>query len=162
MTKFQILLEILHKEDRLLKQLLKLEKTKNSILIDKDYNDLIHLSEKEEKLSAQLEDLEKERILFSKSEDLPLNLSDIIDATEINQEIYSKLREIQYTLVENLKTLKFYNNLNNKILSESINFFKSSLELLTGANDSNIYDNVGLSNNTGFQKAKALMLDKTI
>lgn len=162
MTKFQILLEILHKEDRLLKQLLKLEKTKNSILIDKDYNDLIHLSEKEEKLSAQLEDLEKERILFSKSEDLPLNLSDIMNTIEINQEMHSKLREIQYTLVENLKTLKFYNNLNNKILSESINFFKSSLELLTGANDSNIYDNVGLSNNTGFQKAKALMLDKTI
>jgi len=162
MTKFQVLLEILHKEDILLRQLLKLEKTKNSILIDKDYNDLVPLSEKEEILSAQLEDLEKERILFSKSEDLPLNLADIINTTEINQEIHTKLREIQYTLVENLKTLKFYNNLNNKILSESINFFKSSLELLTGANDSNVYDNEGLQANMRFKKTQALMLDKTI
>jgi len=162
MTKFQVLLKILHKEDIQLRQLLKLEKTKNSILIDKDYNDLVPLTEKEEIASSKLEDLEKERILFSKSENLPLNLSDIINTVEINQEIRTELREIQYKLVENLKTLKFYNNLNNKILSESISFFKSSLELLTGANDSNIYDNDGQHGNMKFKKTQALMLDKTI
>jgi len=122
---------ILDNEYTVLTNLLSLEKKKNHILVSSSLQELEQVVEAENILSETLSCLEEERLQLMGRNKCRPNLSDFIqDSPEESKE---DLISRQQLLVDNLRMLKIYNEMNNKILSESIKFFKYSVNLFGGA-----------------------------
>jgi flagellar biosynthesis/type III secretory pathway chaperone len=154
------LLVILDNELNVLTNLLALEKEKNNVLVGRNLNELERVVDAENVLSETLSCLEEERIHFMEKNHYQPNLSDFI--IETPEENRHDLIERQQVLVDSLRMLKIYNEMNNKILSESIKFFKYSINLFTGSGDSGRTYGLNGMENTMTGPGPALVLDHKI
>ncbi len=153
------LLEIMEKEGKTIEALLEIELGKNDILVSKDLASLADLTEKENDFSQFLSEMEDRRVNLLRKNDLPGKLTDI--ESEVPAEYREKVRLLQDQVAERLKKLKLMNEMNSRILLESIRFFKYTIDLLSGENDSrNIYSLDGQEQTTSGKKA--IVLDRKI
>jgi flagellar biosynthesis/type III secretory pathway chaperone len=117
--------QILEQEEDVLSRLLSLEKDKNRILVSGDYNDLSGITDKEDRLTDTLTDLEEKRQNLLPSPQKEQSLTEVLGSgTDW------KVRKSHLTGL--LKDLRLYNDMNRRILEESIAFFRYSLSLFTG------------------------------
>jgi flagellar biosynthesis/type III secretory pathway chaperone len=155
------ILNILDNEYKVLIDLLSLEENKNKILTTRDLEELNCIIQAENILSETLNALEEERLILMEKNGLKPNLTDfIIDADEEHKQ---ELMERQQLLVDCLRRLKLYNEMNNRILAESIKFFKYSIDLFTGESAaSRIYAPNGMEGICNSEEKRSLVLDQKI
>ena len=142
------LTEILNKEEIILSQLLELEKNKNKILVSGKYNELEEIVEKEDRLTDTLSELEEKRLSITSD-----SLSSIFPQNSSSEWTERKVR-----LTNLLKELKLYNEINQRVLEESIQFFRSSLSILSGCEDDSFYTPESKNSSKGIP----LVLDRSI
>jgi flagellar biosynthesis/type III secretory pathway chaperone len=153
------LLEIMSKEQDALDAILELEMGKNDILVSRDLLKLAEITEKENDFSLYLSEMEDRRVSLLSSKGLGKSLSEVLE--RVSAEEAAKVREMQSRLAERLKKLKALNEINSRILTESIQFFRYTLELLAGEKESaTLYGMNGPE--TGRDLKKSLVLDRKI
>ncbi|GEM_PF-6204329 len=153
------LLDIMEKEQKTLEAILELEMGKNDILVSRDLVKLSEITEKENDFSGFLSEMEDKRVNLLRKSGLTGTLSDL--SKNLSGEQADKIKAFQKTLADKLKKLKMMNEVNNKILTESIQFFKYTLDLLAGDNDSSqIYSLNGQEEKSGLRRS--LVLDRKI
>ncbi len=128
------LTKILEEEITLFQELLKFEKIKNMSIINQDIKKIKELSENEEKYLEDVEKIEEERERIVSTLFIQYNVKDkkeltaLVKALPEEKEVIKK-RIINYKneLVSYIKDLKVINQLNNKLLKDSIEFFNEAL-----------------------------------
>lgn len=131
------LCELMDDEIYIFRQLLKIEKLKNSLIINQQIEELKKITAEEERYLDEVAKKEKEREtiverLFRKyrvdSEKVLSSLIKVLpeDAVNIKQE----LKRQKCELIRNIKDLKKMNTINNKLLMDSIKFFNYAVNSL--------------------------------
>lgn len=141
------LCELMNDENHIFRQLLKMEKLKNGLIITQKVEELKKVSEEEEKYLDEVYIKEKEREtiidkLFNKyklnSEKVLTVLLKALPSEENN--VKQELKRQKSELIRNIKDLKKINTVNNKLLMDSIKFFNyinssvQSIESISYAN----------------------------
>ncbi len=143
------LCKLMNDEIYIFRQLLKIEKLKNSLIINQEIDELKKITAEEEKYLDEVAEKEKEREsiverLFRKykvnSEKVLSTLIKILpdDVGDIKQE----LKQQKCELIRSIKDLKKMNVINNQLLMDSIKFFNyavnslQSIESITYTNGS--------------------------
>lgn len=153
------LLEIMSKEQDALDAILELEMGKNDILVSRDLRKLADITEKENDFSLYLSEMEDKRVSLLSAKGLGKSLSEVSE--KLPEAEAAKVRELQALMTEKLKKLKSLNEINSRILMESIQFFRYTLDLLAGERESaTIYGMNGPE--TGSDLRRSLVLDRKI
>jgi hypothetical protein len=136
------LCKILNEENFIFKQLLKIETLKNELIIKQDIEKLKELTEEEKKYLNNIELKEKERDLIVDSifERYQINNEKVLtvlinNLPEDNKEEIDLIKKEREELLKNIKDLKKINEINNKLLSESIKFFNSVIKSLDSSDN---------------------------
>ncbi len=147
---FDNLTGIMDEEIYNFKQLLKYEKVKNKVIIMQEIDKLKELSKDEEELLDKVAKLEDKReyivnTLYKKY-NITSNkvLSSIIKVIPEEKKDYKNiLAEKKSELVRNIKDLKKINEINNKLLSDSIKFFNFAVNSIQDI-DPAVYNHNGI------------------
>jgi flagellar biosynthesis/type III secretory pathway chaperone len=155
------LIGLLENEKNVLSNLLGLEVQKNEILVSQDLNLLASLTERENLLSENLSSLEEERLAFCSQHDIDDNLAGL--TAQLPENLRNRLQAGRDALVDTLKKIKLYNEINSRILQEAIKFFRYSVSLLAGEEaGSRTYSPDGTDPGDGRTNRGALVLDRKI
>ncbi len=146
---FDSLEKILDEEIYNFKQLLKYEKLKNSVIINQEVEKLKQLSSDEEEILDRVADLEEKREhvvddLFTEySVNSEKVLSSLIKSLPDKENDYKDvLKKKKNELVRNINDLKKINEINNKLLMDSIKFFSYAVNSIQEM-DAVVYDKDG-------------------
>ena len=146
------LIDVLNNEAELYREVLKISNKKTRIIVEGKAAELEELTRKEQTLIFQIADLEeiREKLVVKFSEYYKKNVSELtvsIIASMLPQGKAQKLRGILAELSKTLKDIKEANNLNAKLIKNSLEYIDFSINLLTGAEVSgNLYGNSGQAN----------------
>ena len=155
------LIGLLDSQQNILANLLSLEVKKNEILVSQDLSLLASLAEKENLLSENLTAIEEERLSFCRDHEINGDLAALIE--HLPESLQESLRGSRNGLVDTLKKIKLYNEINSKILQEAVKFFRYSVGLLAGEeNGSRTYSPDGSEPLGGPMRRGALVLDRKI
>ena len=146
---FDCLTKILDEEIYNFKQLLKYEKLKNSVIINQEVEKLKQLSSDEEEILDKVAKLEEERenVVGGLFKEYSINsekvLSSLIKNLPENENNFKDtLRKKKDELVSNIKDLKRINEINNRLLMDSAEFFNYAANCIQDM-DSVVYDKNG-------------------
>ncbi len=131
------LCELMEDEIYIFRQLLKIEKMKNSLIINQEIEELKKVTDEEEKYLDEVAMKEKEResIVEKLFQKYKVNSERVLTALlkvlpdNVN-DIKQELRKQKCELIRNIKDLKKINSINNKILMDSIKFFNYAVNTL--------------------------------
>lgn len=134
-------LTVLAAENELLQELIDLSQAKQKYI--NDAPEVARLASEEQVILARLEQVDQERAL----------LFDVVAPGQALEDWLNKLSDDQYEevgplildLAQNLATLKSLNDLNQELLTQSLNYVQFSLNLLTGEDQSPTYARPGKS-----------------
>lgn len=138
---------ILDEEIYSFRQLLKYEKLKNTVIIKQEADKLKQLSQDEEEILNKVAELEEEREdivnhLFEKYNlTTDKALSALIEKLSKNDH-KERISEKRIELIRNIKDLKNVNEVNNKLLTDSIQFFNYAVNSIQDI-DSVVYNKNG-------------------
>ncbi|SEU14115.1 flagellar protein FlgN [Paenibacillus sp. NFR01] len=133
------LLELLERLDDVHIQMLDLAAVKKQAIMDNDVDSLIDLMNRESKLMKMVGQLEEQRsqavYSFLQGVGIRSNLS--LNLSELSRLVFdpddkSRLLQVQNKLSGTLSELKKANELNQKLIEQSLAFIDYSLELLVG------------------------------
>ncbi|MUG23688.1 flagellar protein FlgN [Paenibacillus macerans] len=135
----QQLIDVLASLDDLHRNMLEVGEVKKSALVRNDIEKLIQVMNQESKILKQIEQREAERIeacqaiLLEKGIKSRLNLT----VTELTRLVFDteekqKLQQVQSSLSQTLEQLKRLNELNQKLIEQSLTFIDYSLGLFGG------------------------------
>jgi len=142
------LTKIMDQEIQNFKQLLKYEKLKNSVIINHEIEKLKKLSSDEEEILDKVVELEKEREIVVKELYKKYHvkekkvLSSLLKVLPDDDNTKDDLKEKKNELVRNIKDLKRINEINNKLMKDSIKFFNYAVNSIQEL-DAGIYDQTG-------------------
>jgi len=155
------LIGILENEQKVLSCLFGLEVKKNEILVSQDLSLLAALAERENLLSENLSALEEERLAFCGEHEIEGDLAALVE--NLPENLKARLTADRNSLVDTLKKIKIYNEINSKILQEAIKYFRYSVSLLAGEETgSRTYSPDGTDPHEGRSRREALVLDRKI
>lgn len=147
------LLEILKKELDIYQELLKVSNEKTDIVKEDKTSELDQLVRQEEILIAKVVELEKKRIRILKEICVNLRLKEeSISISDLSQYVDEKqeLLEMKEKITKTLKELKRANELNTKLVENSLEYINFSVNLATGADKESItYEQKGQTNTKG-------------
>jgi len=133
------LIELLERLDEVHQQMLELAVSKKQAIMDNKVDGLIDILNRESKLMKLTGQLEEQRAqaayAFLQGVGIRSNLS--LNLTELSRLVFdpedkSRLLEIQRKLSGTLQSLKEANELNQKLIEQSLTFIDYSLDLLVG------------------------------
>jgi len=124
--------EILTKQIALHKSLLALTDQKTAIIISQDIKELIHVLKDEQTHVAAIEALEKQRMLL------------MGNIEQIDQAI--ALQPLQSQLIELIESIQKKNELNQQLLTQSLQLINLELDLLTSSQQVNSYNYTKVEN----------------
>lgn len=141
----QPILELIDKLYAIHEELLELAKEKTPVLVGNDINQLNRIIHKENKLIRQIADMEQLRVqvigeyLISRgyNPDPRVTISDMVRIV-FKAEEKKALTEGQKRLLDRLNELRKQNEINQKLLEQSLAFVNFSVELLAGDPDQDI------------------------
>lgn len=152
------LIKILEEENQTVEKILELEIEKNQILISRDLKRLTDVTEEENSITDLLTRLEDERLSLLNSNGIPTRLDELLK--DCPSRIRNQLKKLQNNLKNGLKQLKTYSSINNNILKESMDFFRTLVDLFTGKSDAeSVYHSQGPVHE---KESASLVLDRTI
>lgn len=143
------LLHILHEEMKIYNELLSMSKDKTDIIVKGKVNELESIVKLEQAFILQLGGLEDQRevVVGKIAKELKVNASDLTLselAGRLEQEQGQELQNCQSNLSETLHKLKELNDVNSKLVMNSLEFINFSINLMTGVGDTgNNYSNNG-------------------
>jgi flagellar biosynthesis/type III secretory pathway chaperone len=133
------LIELLERLDEVHQQMLELAVSKKQAIMDNKVDGLIDILNRESKLMKLTGQLEEQRaqaaFAFLQGVGIRSNLS--LNLTELSRLVFdpedkSRLLDIQQKLSGTLQSLKEANELNQKLIEQSLTFIDYSLDLLVG------------------------------
>ncbi|WP_042195528.1 flagellar protein FlgN [Paenibacillus camerounensis] len=133
------LLELLERLDDTHLQMLDLAAVKKQTIMDNKVDGLIDIMNRESKLMKLIGQLEEQRgeaaFAFLQGVGIRSNLN--LNLTELSRLVFdpedkSRLQQIQHKLSDTLHRLKKANELNQKLIEQSLTFIDYSLDLLVG------------------------------
>jgi len=143
------LIVVLQQENRIYEELLKISKSKTNTVVEGKVSELESMVKLEQALVMQFGKLEKKReeligglsgILKLKPEEI--TVSELLKVTDSEQG--KKLKECQDNLADTVSELKDINDLNAKLIQNSLDYINFSVNILTSAGASdNKYGNTG-------------------
>jgi len=146
------LFDILGKEFQIYSDLLKMSADKTSIIVEGKVTELEEMVKSEQSLVLQIEKLEDEReeLIDELAEEMKINASEITMSElmkKLDKDSAAKLAEYQKNMMDTLNELKRSNDLNSKLIQNSIDYINFSINLYTdnSANGNN-YANTGQLN----------------
>lgn len=147
------LLIILQKELNIYQQLLKISESKTDIIKDDRVSELDALVKQEEIFIAEVIGLEKNRLSLVRRICKELGLSEeSLGISELSRHVTQKeeLLNFKEEITKILKELKRSNDLNNKLIKNSLEYINFAVNLATGASENNlIYEQKGQTNIRG-------------
>ncbi len=157
------LTRMLEEEITLFQELLKFEKIKNESIVKQDIEKIKELTTNEEEYIETVEKLEEERerlviTLFNEyniKDEKKLN--NLLKVLPDNISIKKRLEDYKDELIKHIKDLKKINEINNKLLKESVEFFNYAVNSLQEV-DSFTYTRRG--NNSGKEHDISLVINQ--
>lgn len=151
------LTDVLCKETEIYNEILKISHDKTGIIVEGRVSDLENLTRKEQALIFRIADLEdkREKIVSkisgqsgqSAKETPSMSISTI--SSMLPQGKAQKLNDVFISLSKTLKEIKEANNLNSKLIKNSLDYIDFSINLLTGTEASgSLYSNSGRPDNS--------------
>lgn len=132
-------------------QLLELGETKRQVLIRNDVDELTRITNRESKLGKEIDGVNQLRLeataRFLQGKGYRMNPSvTVSDLTKLvfNAEEKNALVSVQRSLTDCLNRLREQNDLNQKLIEQSLSFINYSIDLVSGPEDEAIYRNPGL------------------
>ena len=147
--KLNALFDVLGEETRVYEKILQLSKEKKDIVIEGKVSELEEITKNEQTLVIKLGKLEilRESCVEEIAEQLNIKPSEltISELSEhLNEENAKKLIECKNKLEDVLKELKEINQLNSKLIKNSLDYIDFSLNILSAASETNNnYNNSG-------------------
>lgn len=133
------LIELLEQLDEVHMQMLDLAAEKKQIIMDNKVDALIDILNRESKLMKRIGQLEEQRIAaaYTVLQDVGIRSNLNLNLTELSRLIFdpedkARLQHIQKKLSGTLHRLKEANELNQKLIEQSLTFIDYSLDLLVG------------------------------
>jgi flagellar biosynthesis/type III secretory pathway chaperone len=152
-NKMEELLNILQKELNIYEQLLKISKSKTDIIKEGRTSELDTFVKQEEIFIADIIEFEKKRLNLVKNICKGLGLNrETISISELSQHVAQKeeLLEFKEKITKTLKDLKKSNDLNSKLVKNSLEYINFAVNLATGASESSLtYEQKGQTNIKG-------------
>ena len=143
------LIDVIEQENRVYDDILKISKNKTGIIVEGKVTELESIVKLEQSLVLQMSRLENQRealvdkmsgVLKMKPEDITITGL----ARQLEADQARKLKHVQDKLVYTLKELKNTNELNSKLIKNSLDYINFSVNILTDAGaGSNNYGNNG-------------------
>lgn len=143
------LIDILEQENRIYEEILKISKNKTNIIVEGKVTELENIVKLEQALVIQMGRLEnlREEVVEKLAASLRINPSDITIselAKHLEKEQSQKLKNVQDKLGGTLKELRNSNELNSKLIKNSLDYINFSINVLTDAGVlGNNYGNTG-------------------
>lgn len=143
------LIEVLEQENKVYEDILKISKNKTSVIVEGKVKELENIVKLEQSLVLQMARLEgqRESIVDKVSQSLKIDAADLTItelAKHLENEEARKLKWVQDKLGNTLKELKDTNELNTKLIQNSLEYINFSVNLLSDASSgSNNYGNTG-------------------
>lgn len=141
---FIALISIMFEEKKLYDEILKITKNKTKFIIDRDMENISHISFEEEKFIGEIQVLEDKRIKIS---ELLVNqlglLNKNISISELtnflDDDKAKRLNQIKLEILDIITELKNVNELNAKLINNSLEYIDFSINLLmqTGSDNNN-------------------------
>lgn len=130
-------IEILKKQLEIYHEILKISENKTDIIVKDKIDELKPIVEREETLVGSYISLEKKRISvikeFAKSKGIEKVLK-IDDLCEYFPDNANEMQELKKEVLDVTKKIKVKNELNEKLVKNSLDFINFSVGLLTGTN----------------------------
>lgn len=135
----QLLIDLLEQLDLTHINMLELAQQKKKIIIENNVESLIHIMNQETKVLKQIEQLEEQRAgaahQFLNESGIKSKLN--LNVSELSRLVFDieekrKLLDVQTRLSNTLKLLKQANDLNQKLIEQSLLFIDFSLEVMVG------------------------------
>jgi len=149
------LIEILDKEAAIYEGLLKLSREKTDVIVKGKVTELEGITKVEQSMILQLARLEetREKLVALLSEELGMNADDI-NVTELEKVLpkdqSEELSECQKKMTGIFRDLKDSNDLNAKLIKNSLDYIDFSVNILSNAGSSgDLYGKSGQSNDPG-------------
>lgn len=154
------LFEILDKEAQVYDEILQLSKDKTTIVIEGKIAELEEITKAEQSLIVKIGELEslRENCVEEIADQLNIKPSELTVSEltkQLNDESAKKLVECKNKIEDILKKLKEVNNLNSKLIRNSIDYIDFSLNILSAASDTN--NNYSNNGEVGEGKKKTFM-----
>src|SRR5690554_3200720 len=126
MTGLQSLAEVLRAENKLIESLLRLGEEKQAAI--NDANRIAQIAELERGLIAELDKADQERAMLYDVVALGQPLDEWLGHLESDKNLFTQLTS---DLVENIARFRSLNEINQQLLTESLDFVRYSLNMLT-------------------------------
>ena len=142
------MIEILKKELEIYQEMLKISENKTDIIVKDKVDELQEMTEREESFVKQFIELEKERIQIVKDFAAEKGLGEqILKVAELSEYFPDKKEELMNLRKEILAVIektKVKNELNGKLLKNSLEYINFSVGLATGTSATNgVYGHTG-------------------
>lgn len=139
--------EVLISIDETIKNLLDLSKVKQTVLINRNHDELNELTEREQKYLTNISHLSKQQKLYTEqlkvNFEVPTDISSIIDILEIvgnrlDPNFRNTVLTTLYSIQENSLELHKMNEQNKMLIETSRAFIKSIIQVVRGSVDTSI------------------------
>lgn len=151
------LADVLNREDEIYETLLKLSNNKKDLIVSGKVNEIENITKVEQTLIIKISKLEDERemvvnklceVLGEKAEDV--TISKLID--KLSQNEADELKTCQGKIVKSINNLKHNNDLNAKLIKNSLEYIDFSINMMTSIDDVN--NSYGSSGTSGDSKKR--------
>lgn len=151
------MIDILKKELSMYEEMLKISTDKKELIIKDNVNELEEITKREEKIVKEFIEIEKERLnilrTFSKEKGLVNETPKIPELAEYFPEQKEELMELRKKILDIVSKVKAKNDLNEKLIKNSLDYINFSVGLATGSSvDSGTYGKGGNSNKAEAKK----------
>lgn len=151
--KINELMDVLEREAGIYDDLLKISQNKTDIIVKGKVSELDNITKLEQTLILNMSKLEeiRESIINDLSAELGVNQSDMTISEllkYIDNSQVQKLEAYKTNLLDKIKEIKEVNELNSKLIKNSIDYINFSINVISSAPADNNYGNTGITNET--------------
>lgn len=151
--KLNELMDVLEREAGIYDELLKISQNKTDLIVKNKVSDLDNITKLEQTLVLNMSKLEelRENIINDLTAELGVNQSEMTISEllkYIDKSQVQKLEAYKTNLLSKINEIKEINDLNSKLIKNSIDYINFSINVLSSAPADNNYDNTGITNET--------------
>lgn len=131
------MIEILEKQLKIYQEILKISEEKTDIIVEDKVEELKVMVESEEKLAGNYISLEKQRLKIIKDFAKSKGINEVLridDLCEYFPDYAEKMKSLKEEILSVTKQIKTKNELNEKLVKNSLDFINFSVGIMTGTN----------------------------
>ena len=144
------MIEILEKQLKIYQEILKISEDKTDIIVEDKVEELKVMVESEEKLAGSYISLEKQRLKIIKDFAKEKGINEVLridDLCEYFPEYAEKMQDLKKEILDVTKKIKVKNELNEKLIKNSLDFINFSVGDMTDTNrGTGTYGREGITN----------------